>query len=288
MKPLLTVNAGQYVAGREIEVPDGFEGVAVEVLGGGIASGITVTTEGLVGGKSIGILCHGHSRVSDSTVYGMGTCFEITGDDVQLRSCDAWRAATGYGYVFDTCRNAILDGCLAEENWLDGFKFRRLAFDCALMACTARHNGRVYQQTGKGAGDGLDCYAGAQDLYLERFLSDFNHGNGIAIKSGPLNTQPGGRPDGITAVDCVCRNNRAVGLAAYGDSDRKRRSENPLPCHVTIRGGQYIGNGWEGIYLACEDSTADGFRAEGNKAREQVVVERWSKNVTVNGKRLNN
>ncbi len=196
---------------------------------------------------------------------------------VTLRDCLATHSTTPtantgqFGFNIDDCDQVTLINCHANHHWLDGLKLRKKTRNVTIMGGSFNHNGEA--KAGGGAGDGIDAYAGGDTFNFSNIICEHNYGNGITIKTGPLNNPPDAANYGYVKNANLsglrmCHN---AGNGVYiGRSSSDEPSE-PLVSGITIHGGLFEGNGLSGIYLRGRNISAIAPFVKGN-GREGITV----------------
>lgn len=149
---------------------------------------------------------------------------EITIDRCTFSFTGAAALSSQFGIQMNTVDNMILINTHVSGYWLDGVKARRLVSYFEYIGGSSNDNG---QSLGFGAsGDGIDCFAGAQAVFISGVTMNDNGGNGIVIKTinnatpatNPSNPQWGYiRSHRIEG--CIFNNDQGTGVALEGVVD---------------------------------------------------------------------
>jgi len=193
---------------------------------------------------------------------------------VHLHRCGAVGNGT-FGINADEVDVLEIVDCTSRRNLLDGAKLRRRTKNVTLRGGAYTANGQIFPQTGASAGDGLDTFAGGDQLTIEGGVYERNYGNGITIKTDNLtDTDPAnyGYVRRVQVIGPRCINNlQGAGLGIYslmGTSVPGLVSDDiptmPSIQFATILGGEYSGNPTFGLYLDGHQIAATGPMCLGN------------------------
>lgn len=195
-------------------------------------------------------------------VDGLGRGHNVAGEDgttsgtaerITFRDCRGDNSPVAFGFNLDNVDGVLIDNCHAEGNWLDGIKLRRHTFNVTVRDADCRENGV------SGAGDGMDTYAGGDTFLVSGGVFEGNTGQGLTVKSGDL-TQTDSATYGFVRnaqiIGVRCRNNASRGLylTVSGAADLTE----PLLSGVDVIGGQFEGNGTDGLYVNARNVTVVG------------------------------
>jgi len=240
--------------------------------------GLILECLGAPQGSCRGVLIRGNSNriiVKECQSSGMGSNFAIRGEegtvagtveDVLFEACKGDGALQTYGFECSNSNGVLYKNCFAEENYLDGFKFRALTENTELVDCVARANG----QSPTSAGDGLDAYAGGDSFTVRGFVAVDNQGNGMTIKTDILTLDDPstfGYVRNIQLDSCIIRGNRYGIYLATNTQSVNQFNDNPpaydqanlpQPKYCTISNCQIEDNAFQGIYCNMVGVTMHG------------------------------
>lgn len=203
--------------------------------------------------------------------------------------------SSAYGLQANTVNGLEVENCSWQNAWLDGIKLRRLCRNVRIVGGDSSENG---VSLGQGAsGDGIDCFAGGEDVVIDSVLFADNGGNGIVIKtiglqSGTDFTPSWGWVRQYSITNVRCRGNAGAGITIEGvydstssyspttanaDEDNRPRASlidiTDAVCenndhygifvnglHVNVRGGVMRANLFEGVRVGenARDVVVDG------------------------------
>jgi len=246
--------------------------------------GADFTIKSVDNAGSVGVYCRGYSH--DITfervkVEGFGANWKFEGSEgtipgivtnLTLRDCEGMHdtAPTGgtFGFSFGDCKTGLIENCRADKNWLDGFKFRKNNSGLVVRHPMANFNG----QSGSG-GDGIDCYAGGNELIIDNASCNDNFANGIYIKSGELNTvdfADYGYVKKVIINDPICLRNGGSGLEVNRNSGAV--DTDVLVSNVVINGGFLDYNGAYGLYLRARGVKLNGVVGKHNQLYGCIIA----------------
>lgn len=264
---LVRVPAGARFSAIDI---DGRTGVAIRDLRVGHAGmgSLAGSSDGYVPGTAYGVWIRGDSEdvwLDGVEAEGFAIGISVSGGDgtapgvcrsVHLHRCGAIGNGT-FGINADEVDLLEIVDCTSHRNVLDGAKLRRRTTNVTLRGGSYRDNGQIFVQTGEGAGDGLDAFAGGDRFVVEGGVYAGNHGNGITIKTdNRTDSDPAtfGYVRRIQVVFPRCNDNTlGSGLGIYTWMGAELGADIPtLPSvqHATVLGGEYSGNAAHGLYLS--------------------------------------
>lgn len=195
---------------------------------------------------------------------------------VTARHSNPRATTSAYGLLANSVEDLVVEDCSWRDAWLDGIKLRKNCSGVRILRGDSSLNGTSTTD----AGDGIDCFAGADDVEIRGTRFHGNGvggvgGNGVVVKTvGGFN--PGwGRARGVRLFGVVCSGNLGSGVAVEGvyDSGSARsprlasaaEDDRPRACDVELHGVVCSGNANYGAFLNGERVRVVGgvFRANG-------------------------
>lgn len=242
---------------------------------------------------------------------GTNVAKQITFDGVVARDSGL------FGIQVDNARNLNFINCEMTGSWLDGVKLRKNVKGVTFLGGDYSYNGAAWfaDGTNQEAGDGIDCYAGGENITLIGTRLNNNNSAGIQIKNDDDTFLTGygvgkfgmNRKVELIGVE-ACYNRVNSGISVTINS-----STNPantfLATDINITGGRYEGNAAYGIQVAAGRATVNNTitnhnglaglfiasqtnyaevnncisMANGTSAKPSYGISIAGKNVTVNG-----
>jgi hypothetical protein len=141
---------------------------------------------------------------------------------VVARHSNSLANSSAYGLQANTVNGLEVENCSWQNAWLDGIKLRRLCRNVRIVGGDSSENG---VSLGQGAsGDGIDCFAGGEDVVIDSVLFADNGGNGIVIKTiglqGAIDFTPSwGWMRQYSIKNVRCRGNAGAGITIEGVYD---------------------------------------------------------------------
>lgn len=236
-------------------------GDCIDAYGSRITIRDVITVDGLYG-----IL------INDRTSIDAGTSRQILLDRCFVSMVTAPTALTSVmGIQWNTCASAYMRDCDVTNYWLDGVKLRRSVLNFEWLGGSSYLNGRSTTD----AGDGIDCFAGANNSIYISSVALYDNGianaglggvggNGIVIKTvnQAIVTNPTwGQVRGCRIENCFLNNNYGAGFTIEGvvnsqltvdEANRPAASQiHIVNCVSTnnLVGGGY--NGFQGTISQC-------------------------------------
>lgn len=135
---------------------------------------------------------------------------------------DATAASSQYGLQANTVFGLLVDDCHWQGAWLDGIKLRRRCRDVEIRKGSSSWNGA---SLGNGAsGDGIDCFAGGENVTIDGTVFEGNGGNGIVIKTIGTFNPDYGRVRQYRISNVTAKANAGAGLTIEGVYDSSSTS----------------------------------------------------------------
>lgn len=158
-----------------------------------------------------------------------------------------------YGLGFGFVDGLTINNCKATKSWFDGIKFIRHVRNVDIIGGYYCLNGESFFASGaaQNAGDGIDMYAGGENVRLFGGTYNFNRGVGIQIKNDDANDLSGYKQGRYG----MCRNIEFHGVEASYNSvigglaltTNKDVFDSYAVTDVSIIGGRFEGNAVYGI-----------------------------------------
>lgn len=188
-----------------------------------------------------------------------------------------------YGLQVNTVSGIAITDCVWQDAWLDGIKLRKLCTDVRISGGACIRNGRGY---GYGtSGDGIDMFAGAENVSVDGTVFANNGGNGVVIKTVGNSVSLGydfnpswGWMRNISLSNVTCRGNIGHGIAIEGvynststysptlvdaDEDNRPRASNIHITDPTIEGNGLMGIFVNGLHCNVDGGTIRNCQREG-------------------------
>lgn len=233
-------------------------------------------------------------RVSAVSVEGGTACFAVGGHegapgstvDALLVDCTGrTTAASSFVFRIDESENVELLHCRALGSQLDAIKLRRRSRQVRVVG------GHF---TGAVAGDGLDGFAGAEQVYIGggAFFHDNGH-NGLVVKTDDLTglslaeqAATFGTPQRIVIDGVLTTGNGGSGIALHRsdatDSDVAAGVSVPWLRGVSVANAVSADNGGFGLFLNLRTAHVSGVIASRNR-QDGVRVHAHARDVTLSG-----
>lgn len=193
-----------------------------------------------------------------------------------------------YGLSFGYVDGLTIDNCKATHSWFDGIKFIRQVRNVDINGGYYCFNGESFFTVGtnQSAGDGIDMYAGGENVRLLGGVYNFNRGLGIQIKNDDaldLSGYAGSKYGMCRKLDFIgveSSFNSVVG--GIGLTTNKSGDTSYSVTDVNIIGGRYEGNAVYGINInGGQRVTLTDVKANRNGG-QGIVVTQYSKFVDIN------
>jgi hypothetical protein len=213
-----------------------------------------------------GLIVRGRARVSNIVIRRTdgptAPCVHVL-DGYRAHLSFVFAYAGQYGILVQRSEGTCIVDCEAEDSDLDGGK--------EIENCTGtRWERGCYCHNGKSAtqkGDGLDSYDGGNGTsYIGVVCSD-NDGNGITYKTAAGKTPASGYQRDVEIAHVRCERNYGAGLALEGAQEAGATADTaprPIAGCISIIGGVFNRNGWDGIVSYARDWTATGTQTNRN------------------------
>jgi len=203
-----------------------------------------------------------------------------------------------YGLQVNTVTGIEVVDCDWRDAWLDGIKLRRNCKDVRIVRGASSENG---VSLGQGAsGDGIDGFAGAEDVLIDGTVFEDNGGNGIVFKTvgdssalGVDFNPPWGWMRNLVMRGVTCRGNAGGGIAldAIYNSTTSRgggvakladtnEDDRPRTSHVKVENCILENNALQGISINSLYTTVRGTTCRAN-GRQGIEVQENARDVLI-------
>jgi hypothetical protein len=157
-----------------------------------------------------------------------------------------------YGFNLGHVDNVLINNCESYFAYYDGIKFTKHVKNTRIIGGNYCYNGLSFLETGTNQrnGDGIDMYAGGEQVKVIGANCSFNSGVGVQLKNDD-NTDLTGYASGKLGM---CRDVEFIGMTAENNNIggisitiNKSANTSYSVTDVTITGGRYNKNGVYGI-----------------------------------------
>ena len=179
-----------------------------------------------------------------------------------------------YGLNLGYCKDVHVHSHISEYCYLDGIKLCRKCYNVNVMSGFSSYNGVSYPTYN---GNGIDLYAGGNNVIVSGLICIGNGGTGIYIKSGDLNYEDSHYIENIMINNCICKENECDGLQI---TSQFTESSLYLPTNININGGLYVNNKGNGVYVKGKYINISNANISKNSSIGLNIMEGYSINVT--------